>query len=685
MVDSTTEPTSTESVEPRAPQRAHTWRRPTGEVSDPWAWLRDGDDPETIAYLNDENAHFNRWMNDHRETVDAVYDEIKARTQETDDSVPVRVRSWWYQSGTVEGSSYSVHRRGTSRQSASEIVVLDENVEAEGQDYFELGSFDISPNERLLAWTADVDGAERYTLRVRDLHDGGDLEDVLEQTSGQAAWANDNRHLFYVCGDEQNRPYQVWRHRLGTPQTEDEVVYEDNDERYFVSLSRSRSNQWLIIESHSKVTGECHLLSADDPTGQFAVIRPRVENVDYSVDHWGDRFVVLTDLDAEDFRVMTAPENAPDQWSELIAHEPGRRIVSIDAFRDHLIIQEWADAQPRLRILFRDGTQRIVDAGTEPHNIALDQNPEWDTDTVRYSFTSFTVPQSIYEESTRGGDRALLKQTPVPNADLSRYVASREWATAEDGTLVPVDIVRRADLDDDGSNPCIIYAYGSYEMPISPWFSVARLSLLDRGIVWALAHPRGGGELGRRWYLDGKLLNKRNTFTDTIACAEHLAQRGWADAEKIAVRGGSAGGLLVGACVTMRPDLFAAGLAEVPFVDVVTSMSDTTLPLTVTEWEEWGDPRSEPAASYMESYSPYDNTLPADYPALYVTAGLNDPRVPFHEPAKWVARLRSVRTNSAPLIFRCEMSSGHGGASGRYEQWLDEARAIAFVVATIGD
>lgn len=670
--------------EPVAPRRPHVWQRPYGEVDDPWAWLRDRDDAQTIDYLTAENAYFDAWASGQRLAVDELFDEIRSRVQETDESAPALENGWWYVHRTVEGGDYQIHCRGRSADSADDVVLLDENVEADGHDFFALGALEVSPDAALLAWSCDLDGSEKYTLRIREV-DSGVEQDVLTDTAAAgAAWSSDSTQLFYARADEQSRPFQIWRHRLGTAQGEDVLVYEDLDERFYVGVGRTRSGDWIVIESDSITSSEAMVIPADDPAADPTLVRARTDDVEYSVDHWGDVFVVVTNLDAEDFRIMTAPVDEPGRWSELVAHQAGRRITGAEPFAGHLVIHEWADAQTRLRILFRDGGERIVDLGAEPHAVRIGANYEWDTAWLRFGYESFTVAPTVYDEDVRTGERILRKQLPVPNADLGDYVASREWAHADDGTGVPVDIVRRADVVADGTNPCLIYGYGSYEYAVEPAFGAARLSLLDRGIVFALVHPRGGGELGRRWYFDGKLLNKRNTFTDTIACAEHLVSAGWAARDRLALRGRSAGGLLVGACVTMRPDLFAAALAEVPFVDVVTTMSDATLPLTVTEWEEWGDPREEPWASYMAGYSPYDNTVVADYPALYVTAGLNDPRVSFHEPAKWVAKLRAVRTNDKLLVFRCEMGSGHGGASGRYERWRDEARAMAFVVATIG-
>ena len=666
-------------VPPVARRTPHTWSRPTGPVDDPWAWLRDKDDPDTIAYLEAENAWADAWFAEHAGLVDTVFGEIRSRVRETDLSAPVRKDEWWYVTRTEEGSSYPIHCRGGSAETAVDQVLLDENAEAEGHDYFGIHLFDLDREQRLLAWSSDTDGSEEYTLRFRDLATGADLADEIPGTTwGGGAWSTDASTYFYVTPDEQMRPATVWRHRLGTPATDDVKVFDETDERYFVQVELSRSEEWILIHTVSKTSSEVLLVPAGSPDEPARVAVPRRADVEYSLDHWGDRWVVLTNLDATDFRVMTAPLDRPDDWTELVPHVAGRRVMSVDAFATHLVLHEWADAQPRLRVLFRDGSERIVHVADEPHDVELDSNPEWTATTVRYTTQSLTTPASVYEEDVRTGERRLLKQTPVPGTDLSVYAAERVWATAADGTRVPVDVVRHCDTPLDGTAPLTVYGYGSYEISVPPWFSAARLSLLDRGVVWALVHPRGGGELGREWYLQGKLRNKRNTFTDTIACVEHLTSTGWADPARVCIRGASAGGLLVGACVTMRPDLFRAAVAEVPFVDVVTTMSDTTLPLTVTEWEEWGDPRSEPAASDMLEYSPYDNTVPAAYPALLVTAGLNDPRVSYHEPAKWVARLRAVRTDDATLLLRTEMGAGHGGPSGRYESWREEARVLAF-------
>ena len=674
---------------PTAKQIPFEWQRPTGAVSDPWAWLRDRDDPDTIAYLHAENAYAADFFAPQADFIETVFGEIKSRVKETDLAAPVRKGPWWYTTRTEEGSSYAIHCRGVERASAIDHVMLDENTEAEGHEYFSLGAFAVSPDHSLLAWSSDTDGGERYTMRIRDLATGSDLDDVLTDTTwGGCAFSGGKQSggahpwVFYVKPDAAMRPFQVWRHRVGTAQADDTLVFEDLDERFFVSVDLTRSGEWIVIESSSKLSSEVALVASNDPMAAPQVVRVRADDVEYHLDHWGDHFVVLTNLHAEDFRVMTAPLDEPGTWTEFVAHQPGRRIVDLEPFETHLVIHEWHSAQQRLRVLWLDGRERVVDLGNEPHEVELDSNPEWNTTSLRFAYQSLTTPMSVYSEDVNTSERELLKQTPVPGVDLGQYTASREWATASDGTLVPLDIVRRVDTLADGTAPCIVYGYGSYEISLAPWFSVARLSLLDRGWTFVLVHPRGGGELGRRWYLDGKLLSKMNTFTDTLACCEHVISSGWAAPHRLSLRGGSAGGLLVGACINMRPELFASAVAEVPFVDVVSTMSDPSLPLTITEWEEWGDPREQPYADYMLSYSPYDNVGEHDYPALYVTAGLNDPRVSYHEPAKWVAKLRQQRTNERPLIFKCEMGAGHGGPSGRYESWRDEARVIAFICAT---
>ena len=668
---------------PRASQRDHVWARPTGDVKDPWAWLADRDDPETLSYLDAENAHADQWFAPATRDIDAIYTEIVSRVVEDDSSYPVEHRGWWYASRTEKGRSYAIHERGNSADNAHQHLLLDENAEAQGHDYFAIGAFDISLDNQLLAWSSDVDGGEKYTLRIRDLVTGEDLNDRISETAAAGtAWAHDNQHLFYVTPDDAMRPHKVWRHRLGTAASEDVCIFTEEDERFFVSVELSRSESVIIIDSSSRTSSESWFIAADNPTAAPTVITPRREGIEYAVDHWGDRWIILTNDEAIDFRIMTAPADEPHRWQEFIAHNAGERITAFECFATFGLMQRWVGAQQVMYFVERDGSMSTLAVLDEPHDLESEANPNWHTDSVRITYQSLTVPRTVATVRHPDGALTVLKQTQVPNANLQNYVAERLWAPSDDGTLIPVDIVRHRDTALDGTAPALLYVYGAYEASIPPWFSVARLSLLDRGWVWALAHPRGGGEMGRQWYLDGKLLNKRNTFADTLACARHLGAAGVAHPERIVVRGGSAGGLTVGACITTDPSCFAGAIAEVPFVDIISTMSDPSLPLTVTEWEEWGDPRSEPFASYMASYSPYDNTLAATYPPLYVTAGLHDPRVSYHEPAKWVAKLRAVSPSST-VVFKCEMGAGHGGPSGRYEQWKDEARTLAFALTVV--
>ena len=671
------------SATPQASRRDFQRSRITGDVNDSYAWLLQKDDPETLSYLSSENEFADAWFEKHWDVAESIFKEIKARVKEDDASYPVLHHGWWYTSRTETGKSYAIHSRGETVETATQHVLLDENIEAADAEYFSLSAFDISNNGQLLAWSSDTDGGEMYTLRIRDLTTAKELIDEVPNTTwGGTAWSTDDQWLFYVTADEAMRPDKVWRHQVGTAATDDVVVLHEPDERFFVGVGSSRSGEWIIIDSSSKTSSECWVIDASDPTGAPATIAARRDDVEYQVDHWGDVFAITTNLDAVDFQIMTAPVNRPSKWTTFIPHVSGQRIAQFDCFASFAVMQRWVDGQQVISVVSKDGNSKNIPILNEPHEAEIDSNPDWNADGIRLSYQSLTAPNTTAWFELANETLTTLKQTEVLDTDLSLYVSERLWATASDGTQVPVDIVRHKNTPLNGSAPGVVYAYGSYEISTPPWFSIARLSLLDRGWVWALAHPRGGGEMGRNWYNDGKLLNKRNTFTDTIACADHLAATSVCDGRKLVVRGGSAGGLLVGACITMAPQRFAGAIAEVPFVDVVNTMSDPSLPLTVTEWEEWGDPRNEPFASYILSYSPYDNTTSVTYPDLYVTAGLNDPRVSYHEPAKWVARLRHESPETT-VVFKCEMGAGHGGPSGRYEQWRDEARTLTFAIESV--
>ncbi len=671
------------STKPLAPRRAHQHARITGATSDPYAWLSNKDDPATISYLETENTFADEWFAPHNELTDAIFTEIQTRTKEDDSAPPVQKGGYWYTTRTIAGSAYAIHSRGLTRDTAQTTLLLDENIEAVGHNYFSLNAFEISPDENLLAWSSDTDGGEHYTLRFRDISLQTDLADVITDTTwGGTAWSNDSKYLFYVTPDEAMRPHQVWRHEVGTQQSADILIFTESDERFFVGIELSRSEQWIIVESASKTSSESWLIDAKNPTSKMRIVAKRQIDIEYTVDHWGENFVVVTNLDAQDFQVCIAPTSNPSAWATFVPHTAGHRIVDFDCFAEFGVMQRWVDGQQHLYLVDHNALIRDVEVASEPHEIEMDSNPQFRCETIRINMQSLVMPPTIIDYTVADASTVVLKRIEVPNVKLGDYVATRSWAIATDGTRIPLDIVRHRDTPADGTAPALLYAYGSYELSTPPWFSTARLSLLDRGWVWALAHPRGGGEMGRQWYTDGKLLNKRNTFTDTIACARFLADTK-TSGDKIVLRGGSAGGLLVGACINFEPSLFQAAVAEVPFVDVVTSMSDPSLPLTITEWEEWGDPRVEPWASYMLSYSPYDNVQRVRYPALYVTAGLNDPRVSYHEPAKWVARLRHDSPTTL-VVLKCEMGAGHGGPTGRYERWRDEARTLTFILVATG-
>ncbi len=714
-------------VRPPAPERRPTVLEAHGDVrTDDWFWLRDQEDPAVLAHLEAENAWTEAQTASTADLREALYREMVARIEETDRSVPVRKGPWWYYSRTVEGSSYGIHCRraadgpeppdpaGSAPVSAwpgGEEVLLDENTLAEGHGYFALGTFAISPDHRWLAYATDTTGGERFTLRFRHLATGTESAEVIEDTSHGAAWGNDDATVFYVRVDEAMRPHQLWRHRVGTDPAGDELVYEEPDEHFYLGVGRTRDDRYVVLGLDSKVSSEVRVLDADDPWGDFAVIEPRRQDVEYSVDHdRGDpalgrdaRFLIVTNDGAEDFRLLAAPDAAPgrDHWREVLPGRPGVRLDGVDAFAGHLAVYEREDGETRMRVVDHvTGTSRALGQPESPSTVWGGANPEYDTTVLRYEYTSLTTPRSTYDLELVTGQLTLRKRQPVLGGfDPARYRTERRWARAEDGTLVPVSLVYRPDLvaapgretAPEGGAPCLLYGYGSYEASMDPTFSSLRLSLLDRGFVFAIAHVRGGGELGRHWYEDGKLAAKPHTFSDFVACARALVDEGWTAPDRLAIRGGSAGGLLMGAVANLAPDLFRAIVAEVPFVDCLTTILDDTLPLTVLEWEEWGNPVEDPEIyRVMKSYSPYDNVRATDddgrpvrYPDILATAGLSDPRVGFWEPAKWVAKLRAANPANRVLL-KTELGAGHGGPSGRYDAWRDEAFVYAFVLDALG-
>jgi oligopeptidase B len=679
----TTAPTASP---PQAPRRRTVLRVHGDERVDDWYWLRERGDPQVTAYLEAENDYTDAMTAPTTDLQERLYEEIRGRIQETDESAPVPHGGHWYFRRTVEGLQYAIHCRRTGDPDGPELVLLDENELAEGHDYFRLGALTVSPDHSKLAYSTDTTGAERYTLRFRDLESGRDLADEIPNTYYGLAWSTDSRTVFYTRPDDAMRPYQLWRHVLGTEPAGDVCVYEEPDERFFLSVHRTRSGAFVVLSLQSMITCEIHVLPADDPDGEFRVVEPRRQGVEYSLDHRGDRFYLVTNDEAPNFRLMEAPVDTPgrEHWRELVAHREEVRLLGVVAFAGHLALYEQAEALKRIRVVDPETAAGDTIEQPEPVYTAMpSDNREFATDELRFLYTSLVTPPTVVDYNVRGGVRTIRKQEPVIGYEPERYRTERTWATAPDGERVPISLVFRGDRP-QRAGPALVVGYGSYEASTDPVFSAARVSLLDRGFVVAIAHVRGGGELGRRWYEDGKLEHKPNTFTDFVACAEQLVAEGWTSPAQLSARGGSAGGLLMGAVVNLRPDLFGAVVAEVPFVDVVTTMLDESLPLTVIEWEEWGNPNDAPLYEAMKAYSPYDNVEAKDYPPMLVTAGLNDSRVAYWEPAKWVAKLRATKTDSNPLLLRTHMGTGHGGPSGRYERWREDAFVFAFLIDALG-
>jgi oligopeptidase B len=669
---------------------------------DPYEWLRDKTNPEVIDYLNAENAYTEHVTGHLAPLRQKIFDEIKARTKETDLSVPTRRGDWWYYGRSFEGKQYGVQCRcpvadpddwtppalDERTEIPGEQVLLDENVEAEGHDFFALGAASVSIDANVLAYSVDVKGDERYTLRFKDLRTGQLYDDEIVGIGAGVTWAADNRTVYYSTLDDAWRPDTIWRHRIGSGLPA-EKVYHEPDDRFWLAVGRTRSNSYIIIAAGSAVTSEMRYGDAADPQTEFKVVWPRRELVEYSVEHvivgGEDRFAILHNDGAENFTLVEAPVSDPTTFRTLIEHRDDVRLDAVDAFEGHLVVSYRSEALPRIQLwpIYANGGYghpEDIRFDSELMSAGLGANPSWSSPKLRIGATSFVTPVRIYDIDLATGERTLLREQPVlGDYRPEDYVERRDWAVAEDGARVPISIIHRIGLQYPA--PTLLYGYGAYESCEDPRFSIARLSLLDRGMVFAIAHVRGGGELGRPWYEHGKMLEKKNTFTDFIAVARHLISTDVTRPENLVALGGSAGGLLMGAVANMAPELFAGILAQVPFVDALTTILDPALPLTVTEWDEWGNPlENKDVYDYMKSYTPYENIEAKHYPPILAMTSLNDTRVFYVEPAKWVAALRYTKADGHPVLLKTEMNAGHGGISGRYERWKEAAFQYAWLL-----
>lgn len=660
---------------------------------DNYFWLREKTNPDVTAYLEAENAYTAAAMKGTEPFQDALYKEILGHIKETDLSVPFRFGGYWYYYRTEQGKQYRIQCR--KKAAAGEIrpapetpeqILLDLNHLAEGQKFMGLGAFSVSDDGNLLAYSTDFTGFRQYTLHVKDLRTGALLPDTQEKVVS-VRWAADNKTLFYTIEDAAKRPYRLYRHELWSQQP-DALLYEEKDELYRIWLDRSRDQKYLFLNSASSETTEVRCIPSDTPGAALRVILPRVNDHEYYIDHHGDRFYILTNDGAKDFRVVWAPVDDPrkENWKEFLPAREGIRIEGLDMFAHHGVTYEREGGLPKIRIIdLRTGEEHLIEFQDAAYSVFLDANPEFDTTTVRFQYQSMITPSTVYDYDMEKRTRVLMKQTEVPGGfDSANYVAERIFAKAPDGTAIPISIAYRKGLKKDGTAPLHLQGYGSYGFAIPVTFSPAELCLLDRGVVSASAHIRGGGEMGEKWHDDGKMMSKKNTFTDFIAVAEHLVNEKYTSKDRLVIEGGSAGGLLMGAVTNMRPDLFHAIVTHVPFVDVLNTMLDASLPLTVGEYLEWGNPSNKSEYDYMKTYCPYTNLAAKDYPAILVTTSLNDSQVMYWEPAKYVAKLRTLKTDQNPLLLKTNMAAGHGGASGRYDYYKDRGFEFAFILAEMG-
>ena len=653
---------------------------------DDYGWLREKTSPDVISYLEAENAYADAFMKPTEELQKKLYDEMLARIKQTDVNVPYRMGDYFYYTRTEQGKQYPIYARKKGSVDAAEEILLDVNKLAEGKKFMSVAAFEVSDDGNLLAYSTDDNGYRQYKLQVKDLRTGEVFPWTAEKT-GSVAWAADNRTIFYSVENDAKRQWRVLRHDISSKQP-DVVVFDEADELYDVDVERSRSGEWIFITSDSKTTSEVRMLSAFDPSAAPKVIEPRKTDHKYYAEHRGDRLYIVTNDAGINFRVVSAPEHEPQQknWVELVPYRKGVRVESADAFANHLVVRERENGLSQLEVIdLRDGSTHRVSFPEPAYTVFPSSNVEFATTKFRYAYQSLVTPSSVYDYDLETRDAKLLKRTEVLGGyDPANYVSERIFATAADGAKIPIALVYRKGLNPKAKNPLMLYAYGSYGYSTPDSFSSTRLSLLDRGVVFAIAHIRGGGEMGKEWHEQGRMMTKKNTFTDFIAAAEHLVKEKYTSKEKLAISGGSAGGLLMGAVANMRPDLFKVVLAYVPFVDVINTMLDASLPLTTQEYIEWGNPNEKDAYTYMKSYDPYSNVEKKKYPTMLVRTSLNDSQVGYWEAAKWVAKLRANKTDSNPLLLRVNMGAGHGGASGRYDKLKEDAHDYAFLLTQLG-
>ncbi len=653
--------------------------------TDNYYWMNQREDPAVVAYLEAENQYLKEVMKPTEALQEELYLEIRSKIKEADQSVPYPDNGYYYYSRTVEGGEYSIQCRKKGSLDAPEEILLDINKMAEGYAYFAVGGGSVSPDNRILAYAVDTVSRRNYSIYFKDLTTGELLPDIIPMTTGSVVWANDNKTVYYVLRNEVTlRSERIMKHTLGTPLSEDQEVYFEDDDTFSVYVTKSKSGKYLFIGSGSTISDEYRYLDASNPDGEFRVIQPRIRGLEYSVGHAGDHFYIRTNLDAVNFRLMRAPVTRPgmENWQEVVPHREAVYLSGFELFNNFLVLQERKEGTNHLRIMpWQGGDEHYISFEEEVYTTGPSVNRVFDTDVYRFTYSSLTTPSTTFDYNMKTRERVLLKQDEVLGGfDPANYETHRDFAVASDGTRIPLSIVYRKGFEKNGSHPALLYGYGSYGATMEPWFRLNILPLLDRGFVYVIAHIRGEQFYGRKWYEDGKLLNKMNTFTDFNAAAQYLVDSKYTSTDRLFAKGGSAGGLLMGAVMNLRPDLYKGVIANVPFVDVVTTMLDESIPLTTSEFDEWGNPKDEEYYHYMLSYSPYDNVEAKDYPALLVTTGFHDSQVQYWEPAKWVAKLRDMKTDKNLLLFQTQMDYGHGGASGRFQWIQDLALEYAFIL-----